>query len=169
MSGRIIAVGFVVVALVAAGAMYYLQVFAYYDRLPPQETFALTPEGEDAPRSVAIAGFRGIDSDSSPLRYRACFTLEAAADTFETYPGAGPLNAPYWFGCFDAEAIGAALESGAATAYLSERNVEYGFDRVVAVFPDGRAYAWPQINDCGEAFFDGLPLPPHCPLPPEES
>ena len=46
-----------------------------------------------------------------------------------------------------AAAIGAALETGEAVAFLSQANSHPGVDRVVAVFPDGRAYAWHQLND----------------------
>jgi hypothetical protein len=57
-----------------------------------------------------------------------------------------PLNAPGWFDCFDAPAIGAALEAGEATAVLGEREARAGVDRVFAVFPDGRVYGWHQLN-----------------------
>ena len=40
-------------------------------------------------------------------------------------------------------------------------------DRIVAVYPDGRAYAWHQINRCGEVVFDGNSAPEGCPTPPE--
>jgi hypothetical protein len=62
------------------------------------------------------------------------------------YPEATPLIAPDWFDCFDAPAIGAALEAGEAQAILSQPEVRPGADRVIAVFPDGRAYAWHQWN-----------------------
>jgi hypothetical protein len=32
--------------------------------------------GATANAQLAIADFEGIDSDSSPIRYRACFTLD---------------------------------------------------------------------------------------------
>jgi hypothetical protein len=57
-----------------------------------------------------------------------------------------PLNAPAAFPCFDAAAIGAALESGEALAFLSEPEIHPGVDRVVAVFADGRAFAWHQLR-----------------------
>jgi hypothetical protein len=57
-----------------------------------------------------------------------------------------PLTAPGWFDCFDAAAIGAALEAGEAEAVLGERNARAGVDRVFAVFPDGRVYGWHQLN-----------------------
>jgi hypothetical protein len=36
-----------------------------------------------------------------------------------------------------------------------------------SVFEAGRGVAWNRINDCGAAFFDGDPVPPVCPPPPE--
>ena len=61
-----------------------------------------------------------------------------------------PLTAPGWFDCFDAVAIGEALEKGEAIAFLSQANIHPGVDRVVAVFPDGRAFAWHQLNAASE-------------------
>ncbi len=55
------------------------------------------------------------------------------------------MTAPGWFDCFDANAIGEALERGEALAFLSQAEIAVGVDRVVAVFPDGRAYAWHQL------------------------
>ncbi|SDW69188.1 DUF6446 family protein [Roseicitreum antarcticum] len=162
--GKFLTIVLVVCAALAGGGMYYLQVYAYYDRLPPQDTIALTAPGGIA-RAASVADFEGIDSDSSPIRYRACFTLDSVAGA-ALYEGATPLIAPRWFGCFDAEQLSDDLEAGAAQAVLSQSNFRYGFDRVVAHYPDGRAYAWHQINRCGEALFDGNPIPFGCPVPP---
>jgi hypothetical protein len=52
-------------------------------------------------------------------------------------------------------------------AFLGERDVTYGIDRIVAVYPDGRAMAWHQINACGAVVFDGNPAPDGCAPPPE--
>lgn len=152
MTGKLIAAAIALSALVAGAAIYYLQVYAFYDRLEPGSVrMTLLPEGAEAPQPVAVAGLQAIDGASSPLRFRACFTLPepdaALAGRYTRYPGAEPLNAPGWFDCFDAAAIGAALESGRATAFLSQRNIADGVDRVIAVYPDGRAFAWHQLNE----------------------
>ena len=68
-------------------------------------------------------------------------------ETYAVYDAPTPLTAPGWFDCFDAEAIGTALEAGEAFAFLGQKNIHDGVDRVVAVFPDGRAYAWNQLNE----------------------
>jgi hypothetical protein len=148
-NGRIAAGGVVIAAAVAGIAMYYLQVHAFYDRVTADE-IALTPIGGGDPQPVAVDGFQGIDSASSPIRFRACFSLPLSlsvlTETYEIHEAPEPLNAPDWFSCFDATAIGAALESGEAVAFTGQRDIRHGVDRIVAVFPDGRAFAWHQLN-----------------------
>lgn len=163
----------VVSALVVGGAIYYLQVYAFYRELAPDSPEAVvrltTLEGRAVP--VEVRDYQGIDADSSPIRYRACFRLSLPVDqlsrTYTPYEKAVPLNAPGWFSCFDAKAVGEDLEVGKASAWLGEANITYGVDRVVAVYPDGRAFAWNQLNRCGREVFDGKPAPEGCPPPPE--
>ena len=149
-----IAAGFIVIASLIGGAfLYYTQVYAYYQPVAfqPGAEIMLTPVESDVPEPILAEGVTGIDGDSSPIRFWACFTtpmtLAMLSETYRIYEGAEPLNAPGWFDCFDAPAIGAALEKGEAVAFLSQANIHPGVDRVVAVFPDGRAYAWHQLND----------------------
>jgi len=171
-AGRAAAVAILLAALATGGAIYYLQVYAFYDEVPASgpSDVTLVPAGSDTPMPVPHANFRAIDADSSPIRYRACFTTDLTAaelSGYTPYPGADPLVAPGWFDCFDAEEIGTALAAGGATAWLSVPEVQYGIDRVVAILPDGRGVAWQQINDCGEVVFDGAPAPESCPPPPD--
>lgn len=161
------------VAILAGAAVYWLQVYAFYAPVEPASADAemrlTTIEGVVEP--ILSEGFDGIDSDSSPIRFRACFTtpqsMAMLTETYQTYPAATPLTAPAWFDCFDAAAIGAALEQGTAVAFMGEENITYGIDRVVAIFGDGRAYAWNQINACGAVVFNGNPVPEGCPPVPE--
>lgn len=161
-----------VTAIMAGVAMYYLQVYAYYEPVQPASAQAemqlTTLQGVVEP--ILTASFDGIDSDSSPIRFRACFTtpqsMAMLTETYRTYPAAVPLTAPGWFDCFDAAAIGGALEQGQAVAFLGEENITYGIDRVIAVFDDGRAYAWHQINACGRVVFNSEPAPAGCPPAP---
>lgn len=165
MTGKLLAAFLVLATLLAGGGMYYLQVHAYYDRLPPRDSLTLTlPDGTT--RTLALTDFDGIDSDSSPLRRRACFTVETPLPDLPAYPHPTPLHAPGWFSCFDAAAIGADLQAGQAGAHLVAGDFVWGFDRVVALYPDGRGFLWHQINPCGEAHFDGRPLPAGCPPAP---
>ncbi|MGQ0611189.1 MAG: DUF6446 family protein [Paracoccaceae bacterium] len=155
-AGKIIAGGLVLTAAVAGVAMYWLQEYAYYVEvdLAGAGGIGLVPLSGGAPASIPAEDLRAIDAESSPLRFRACFTtplgLPELSETYQSYAGPVPLNAPSWFDCFDAGVIGAALEAGQALAFLAQAGIAPQTDRVVAVFPDGRAYAWHQIAPGGE-------------------
>ena len=152
MSGKILGVFIVLSALVAGIAIYWLQVHAFYEpaSFTPGEEIRLVPLDRDDPEVIVAENVEGINASSSPLRFRACFTTPLSqamlTETYVAYDGAEPLVAPGWFDCFDAVEIGTALERGEAIAFLSEREIARGVDRVVAVFGDGRAYAWHQLN-----------------------
>ena len=168
-TGKLLAGAIVIPALIAGAAVYYLQVYAYYEEVTYREDAPLrltTLAGQTA-EPILVDGFEGIDANSSPLRFRACFTtpqsMAMLTETYETYPDPTPLLAPRWFDCFDAETIGEALETGEATAFLSEKNIHHGVDRVIAVFDDGRAYAWHQLNNCGDTDYTGSPRGEECP------
>ncbi|WP_273687465.1 DUF6446 family protein [Ketogulonicigenium vulgare] len=169
---RLMLGGMLAFALIFGAGMYYTQVYAYYNRLTPEEIGPVTLLRNDGTAAeLSVTALQAIDSNSSPLRFRACFAattppVEIAAN-FAPYPGATPLVGPGWFDCFNAREIGEALEAGAAQAYLWHENVHYGIDRVVAVMPDGRAYAWNQMNRCGEVVYDGEAAPEDCPPAPE--
>lgn len=166
-SGQVLAIGIVAATAVFGAGVWYSQTRAWYVPVEAADVVATRFDGEAEP--LLVADFEGIDAETSPLRYRACFTTDVSlatlTETFQPYEDAAPLNAPGWFSCFDAGAIGAALEAGTALAFLGEANAPYGFDTIIAVGEDGRGYAWPQINVCGEAHFAGDPLPPDCPDP----
>jgi hypothetical protein len=151
--GRL-AVAVIVIAAAFGGAfLWYTAERAFYEPVAfqPGAEIRLVPLTSDQPEAIVVAGIEGVDADSSPIKFRACFTtplsLAMLTETYRTYDGAEPLIAPRGFDCFDAEAIGKALETGEALAFLSEPNIHPGVDRVVAVFPDGRAFAWHQLND----------------------
>ena len=172
MLGRIIIGLLLMSALIAGVAMYYLQIYAFYDEVSAEvENVQLTNVVTGLAEPVVFENFKGIDSDSSPLRYRACFdvagSLAMMTETYVVLDDATPLVAPGWFDCFDADQIGADLEAGIALPFMGTENVTYGVDRIVAVYPDGRAFAWHEINRCGAVVFDGDPVPDDCPTPPE--
>ncbi len=150
----------------AGVGVWYLQVYALYDELPAQESVMLTPLGAASAQPFPVRNFEGIDSDSSPIRFRACFDIDADPAQLTPYTDATPLNAPGWFSCFDAGELTGALAEGRAQAVMGVSNIRYGIDRVV-ILMDGRGFAWQQINPCGTAHFDGDPVPPGCPPPPE--
>ncbi|MBB3712204.1 hypothetical protein FHS00_001781 [Limimaricola variabilis] len=167
---RIVISALLAFALLSGVLMWYLQVYAYYEELTPAQVGEVVVlDDRAAPIPVAVSELRAIDADSSPIRFRACMTVQDVTP-FEhavEHERAEPLVAPGWFDCFDAREVGEALESGQAKAYVWKLNEPYGIDRVLAVMPDGRGLAWNQINACGEIVFDGDPVPPGCPTPPE--
>jgi hypothetical protein len=172
-AARIAVLGIVLTAIVAGVSLYYLQVYAYYDEVSAEEAgeVQLTSVVSGQPEIIPYENFEAIDSNSSPIRFRACFeTPLSQALLTETYvisDDAVPLNGPDWFACYDAQDIGAALESGEAIGFVGVENIEYGIDRMVAIMADGRGFVWHQINRCGEVVFDGEPVPDDCPEPPE--
>lgn len=167
MNGKIVAGIIVVIALVSGAAMYYLQLYAYYDRVSAPDTGVVMTTYGGSQERIIVTDFQGIDADSSPIRFRACFntphSLAMLSETFELYEGAEPLTAPGWFDCFDASGIAQDLQDGRALAFLGEKNIAYGVDRVVVVNESGQAYVWHQLNDCGETDYTGTPVGEACP------
>ena len=141
MSGRRLMIGLLAFTAVFAAALVWFQFFAYYER--QRGVGALRVAGETVP----IAGYDGIDAGSSPLKLRGCFRIDPAAVAALTpAPQATPLTAPFWFRCFHAGRLTADLASGAARAYDIAADEPAGFDLMLAVYPDGRGYAWRQRN-----------------------
>ncbi len=156
MNGKLVAGSIVLTALIAGIGGYWLQEYAYYTPVAFQTgaEILLTPLTSPQPEAIPVKDIQGIDASSSPLRFRACFTTELTlatlTETYTVYDKPTPLNGPSWFSCFDAGKITDALASGEAVAFLSQANIvpavdKIEVDRVVAVFPDGRAFAWNQL------------------------
>ena len=166
MSGKLIGLIILIGSLIGGIALYYLQVYGFYEPVVEAEV-QLVSVVSDAPEPISIDNFEAIDAESSPIRYRACFTTNLSlALLTETYVGledATPRNAPHWFDCFDAEAIAAELDAGTALPFLGEKNIEFGVDRIVAITEDGRGYVWHELNDCGEKAYDGTIVGEECP------
>lgn len=171
MSGKIIGIIILISALVAGAGLYYLQIYGFYEAVGKQEVMLVSIHS-DEPEPIVFDSFEAIDAESSPIRYRACFTttqsLAFLTETYVLLDEATPRNAPGWFGCFDAAAIGAALEEGSALAFLGAKNVHFGVDRIVAITEDGRGYVWHELNDCGEKAYDGTIVGEECPRLPTE-
>lgn len=169
MTGRLMAAFIVVFAILFGGGLYYTQIYAYYDEITPNGAtdVLLAESGSGVSMPIPYEAFKAIDSESSPIRYRACFTTTLSLDelsaTYEPYENASPRIAPGWFDCFDAEAIGTEIEANTARVFTSQRNIEFGIDRVVAVTEDGRGYVWHEVNECGDKAYDGTPLGDNCP------
>jgi hypothetical protein len=174
MNGKIMGSVILISSLIAGAALYYLQVYGFYTEVAaPAEGVVLVPLESGEAEVIPIGGFQAIDADSSPIRYRACFTtpysLALLTETFQMVENATPRNAPGWFDCFDAEAIGAELDAGTALTFLSLKNVHFGVDRIVAITDDGRGYVWHELNDCGEKAYDGTIVGEECPPVPQRA
>ncbi|MEX3014883.1 DUF6446 family protein [Gymnodinialimonas hymeniacidonis] len=152
-SGKILVSVIVGVTAIFGAALWWFVNYAFYEEL--DDVALIVQRGDGAAFEVPLDPVgnqvSGINAESSPLRFRACFTLpaEQAADLLtEAFPYDDPipLGAPGWFECFDAETIGTALEAGEAQAFLIQRDITRGIDRVGALFPDGRGFAWHQLN-----------------------
>ncbi len=152
MNGRLVAGGIVGLGAIFGVALWYMQVHAFYrpiEASSPAAEVRLTAVG-GGEETVPAAGFQGTDADSSPLKFRSCFTLPVSlatlTETYQVYDKPTPLIAPSWFTCFDAGALTDDLASGKAVAFLGQKDIRPGVDRVVAVYPDGRGFSWQQLN-----------------------
>ncbi len=156
-------------ALIAGAGLYYLQVYGFYEAVYAQDV-QLVSLNSELPETIVFDNFQAIDADSSPIRYRACFTtsqsLAFLTESYVLVDGAEPRNAPGWFECFDAAAIGAEIEAGTALTFLGAKNVHFGVDRIVAITDDGRGYVWHELNDCGDKAYDGTIVGEECPKLP---
>ncbi len=140
MNGKRLIIGFLLFLGLFTVGLIYTQFFAYYQRSGPVTSIRI---GE---RSVPVADYQGIDSRSSPLKLRGCFRMDpslTAGAPVASKPT--PLVAPFWFRCFDAGQIDADLASGLARAYVTAPGQPSGFDTMIAVYPDGRAFLWRQL------------------------
>ena len=137
-SGNFVVTGLVGFALVFGMAFWWFQQHAFIE-----ETWA--EEVVIAGQAYPVKEWEGVTSESSPLKLRACFLLQAEITAPPAFD-AEPLVGPGWFKCFNAKTIGDALASDYARAYVAARDEPFGFDRIVAIFPGGRAYMWRQLN-----------------------
>jgi hypothetical protein len=141
MTGRRLLVGMGVALVIFAVLLWWFQTRAYYDELTGVETV------EVAGRDVPVSGWRGIDAGSSPIKLRACFRVDPEALAHAPAAvEATPLIAPGWFDCFDAGELTEALASGEARAVRAASGEFADTERLIAVYPDGRAYMWRQLT-----------------------
>lgn len=174
MNGKLVGILIMVAGLIAGAAMYYLQVYGFYQEVADRDDGTSVQvvglvSGEAEP--IVYADFQAINADSSPIRFRACFTTihghAMLTETYQLLEEATPRNAPGWFGCFDAAEIGAGLQAGTILAFQGQKNVEYGVDQIVAIHEDGRGWIWHDLNDCGEKAYDGTVVGEECPPRPD--
>jgi hypothetical protein len=165
--GKFVVILLALAALLAGAGVWYTNTRAFW--APLEGPVTLTLWSEEGLISLPAKDVRAVASASSPLGFRACFdySLDLAtlgeAIPVEPRPDAVPTIAPGGFDCFDAPAIGAMLAAGEAFAFTAYENAQFGVDRIVALAPDGRGWAWHQINECGERAYDGTPVGEACP------
>ena len=166
MNGKVIGIVILLSAAIAGGALFYLQEYGFYEAVL-EEDVQLVSLATNEPESIVFGDFQAIDAESSPIRYRACFTtgqsLAFLTESYVLIENATPRNAPGWFDCFDASAIAEELAAGRALAFLGGKNVAFGVDRIVAITQDGRGYVWHELNDCGQKSYDGTVVGEACP------
>ncbi|MGB4907106.1 MAG: DUF6446 family protein, partial [Tabrizicola sp.] len=102
-AGKLIVGAIVIVAAIAGGVLWYTAERAYYTPVAfqPGAEIRLVPLTSNQPEAIIVDGIEGIDADSSPIKFRACFTtpltLATLTETYRDYPGAEPLVAPTGF------------------------------------------------------------------------
>lgn len=168
MSGKILAIGLLMIGLIAGAVLYYLQIYGFYTEVSDRgANVALVSVVSAEPEPIPYNAFQAIDAESSPIRFRGCFqtdmSLAALTESFKMIDAPDPRNAPHWFDCFDAEALGAEIKSGTALTFLGQKNIHFGVDRIVAITDDGRGYIWHELNDCGDKAYDGTIVGEECP------
>lgn len=142
MNGKTLMIGLLAFCAIFGAGLWYAQIYAFYDEVEGVEE--LSVYGDLFP----VSEYRGIEATTSPLKQRACFTVDWDwAESEEHRTTATPLTAPYWFDCFDAEQIARDIEAGKATVYLAEIEEFDGADRYIAHYEDGRAFMWRQLNE----------------------
>lgn len=152
MSGKIVGSILIILAVIVAAGVFYTQNYAFYGGVVSEETgsLPLVAAGTGEARDLPVRDIKSVEKTSSPLGYRACFTVKnSLAMMSETYAlvDAEPLEAPNWFDCFDADEIGLAIEEGRALTFMAQPEILDGIDRVIAVLDDGRGFAWHQLNE----------------------
>jgi hypothetical protein len=141
MNGKLFVISLLVFTLGFSMILYYFQVYAFYSRADGLRSIKVLD------RDVEVQNYRGIDSVTSGLKLRGCFSVDP--QEFSDLPilvKATPLSAPFWFGCFDHAKLQLEINEGQAKAFLVSENEKDGIDRVVAVYPNGNAFQWRQLN-----------------------
>lgn len=148
-SGQWLSIAIVGITAVFGLGLWYAQTQAFYAPVALETIPVTLADGREFTLVPTLV--EAIDADTSPLRFRACFTVvpeiaERVLAEGTLAPDAAPLIAPGWFECYDGEAIGADLEAGRATAVQATYEIARGVDRMIALYPDGRGFAWHQLN-----------------------
>jgi len=143
-TGTLVAGGIVGAAILFGTGLWYAQQRSYYTIVTGIDSVRI------GQRDFAVTGYEGTDGTTSPLKLRGCFRVDdpaAAIAAGHPAPDAVPLTTPDWIACFDEDAILADLSAGRATAIMAGEDEGDGADLYMAVYPDGRAFAWRLANE----------------------
>ncbi len=156
MTGKRLIILFVIFITVFAAGLYYANSYAYYKK---------TEHAQFNIAGLDVQNYTQIDASSSPIKFRACFELKGNAELYGEEGAPTPLVAPHWFDCFNAKQLTTDLEEGRVNAVAYDFNQPYGVTSYIIAYPDGRAFAWRQLNECGESKFKGEDPPEYCEEP----
>lgn len=148
-SGSWVGLAILIVAAVGGAIIFYLKTYEHYR----EATGVAQIEIGDA--SFAVSDYRGLFHESWPQRLRGCFVLSDPQGALAAAPPAArprPYSAPSWFECWKPAELDADLKAGLARAVVAS-SVDKGAylqERVVAIYPDGRAYQWARQREKAE-------------------
>ena len=115
---------------------------------PVTAVVRLTPVGGGAPEEILQEDVQATSDNALPDSLWACFktplSMGLLSESYVVAETIAPTNPASHLPCFDAEEVKSAVESGQAVAFMGEKDVFPGSDRIVAVFQDGRAVMWTQ-------------------------
>ena len=115
---------------------------------PVDLAIALTPVGGGLPEEILHDAVEATRDNALPDSLWACFqtplSMGLLTESYVVAEEVAPTNPVSSLPCFDAQDVIAAVTVGDAVAFMGERDVIPGVDRIVAVYQDGRAVAWNQ-------------------------
>ena len=78
MRGKILVTIILLTSFLAGATMYYLQVYGFYTKVDLEQSkgISLVKLSTLEPETINVFNFQGIDADSSPIRFRACFEIK---------------------------------------------------------------------------------------------
>ena len=82
MTGKFLVITILLTSFLAGATMYYLQVYGFYAKVDLEESkgISLVNLSTKEPEKLEVVNFQGIDADSSPIRFRACFEIKQSFD-----------------------------------------------------------------------------------------
>jgi hypothetical protein len=106
----------------------------------------LLPYAATQAEPIQVDGLIAVAKQADPLSFHGCFTTPLSfgllTETYQTYEP--PMPAASNLPCFQSVKLQADLIEGVALAFIGDQNIHPGIDRVIAVYEDGRAFAWHQ-------------------------